>query len=122
MAEMEKPEPAPGTAAGQLVARLRERFGTKAFDVVEQWDRDVCAVGVMRPGDRARLVTVDGDGHGVYVYGDNPCVLNLTTQYLLDGELPASDVHCEASTMSGLELDDEGEQRRGEVLDRLAAQ
>jgi hypothetical protein len=31
-------------------------------------------------------------------------------------------VHCEASTMSGLELNDEGEQRRGEVLDRLAAQ
>ena len=55
---MDRPEPAPGTAAGELVARLRGRFGTTAFDVVEQWDRDVCAVGVMRPGDRARLVYI----------------------------------------------------------------
>ena len=70
-------------------------------------------------GDRARLVTVDGDGHGVYVYGDNPCALNFTTQFLLDGELPASDVYCEASTASGLELDDAGEERREDVFDRI---
>jgi pimeloyl-ACP methyl ester carboxylesterase len=48
-------------------------------------------------GDRAALVTVDGDGHGAYVYGDeNPCVLNTTTRYLVDGEMPESDVFCEA--------------------------
>uniref|UniRef100_UPI0018ED2E06 alpha/beta hydrolase n=1 Tax=Glycomyces salinus TaxID=980294 RepID=UPI0018ED2E06 len=47
-------------------------------------------------GDRARLVTVDGDGHGVYVYGDNPCALNTATRYLVDGRMPDSDVSCPA--------------------------
>lgn len=47
-------------------------------------------------GDRARLVTVDGFGHGVYVYGGNVCALNTTTAFLLGGELPEDDVHCEA--------------------------
>ncbi|THV36478.1 alpha/beta hydrolase [Glycomyces buryatensis] len=70
-------------------------------------------------GDRARLVTVDDDGHGVYVYGDNPCALNITTDYLVDGEFPESDVRCEASDESGLDLDDTGQQQRAEALDRL---
>ncbi|MDY7091298.1 MAG: alpha/beta hydrolase, partial [Actinomycetota bacterium] len=30
-------------------------------------------------GQRARLVTADGSGHGVYVVGGNACALNLTT-------------------------------------------
>ncbi|MEU6247657.1 alpha/beta hydrolase [Glycomyces sp. NPDC047010] len=47
-------------------------------------------------GDRARLVSVEGFGHGVYVYGDNACALNTTTAFLLDGELPEDDVRCEA--------------------------
>ncbi|MFB9659788.1 alpha/beta fold hydrolase [Glycomyces mayteni] len=47
-------------------------------------------------GDRSRLVTVEGFGHGVYVYGDNACALNTTTAFLLTGELPEDDVHCEA--------------------------
>lgn len=70
-------------------------------------------------GDRSRLVTVDGDGHGVYVYGDNPCALNTTTRYLVDGDFPESDVACEASTESGLDLDDGEQRRRAEVLDQL---
>lgn len=49
-------------------------------------------------GDRARLVSVDDGGHGVYVYDDNPCALNTTTRFLLGGELPGSDVFCGAST------------------------
>lgn len=47
-------------------------------------------------GDRARLVSVDGFGHGVYVYGGNACALNTTTAFLLGGDLPKEDVHCEA--------------------------
>ncbi|SDK59223.1 TAP-like protein [Glycomyces sambucus] len=47
-------------------------------------------------GDRARLVTVDGFGHGAYVYGTNACALNTTTAFLLGGELPREDVACEA--------------------------
>ncbi|WP_424186942.1 alpha/beta hydrolase [Actinokineospora sp. G85] len=47
-------------------------------------------------GERARLVSVDGSGHGVYVFGGNACALNTTTAYLVDGELPAGDKLCEA--------------------------
>ncbi|MBE1488268.1 alpha/beta hydrolase [Plantactinospora soyae] len=36
-------------------------------------------------GQRARLVTANESGHGVYVLGGNACVLNLTTSYLVDG-------------------------------------
>jgi pimeloyl-ACP methyl ester carboxylesterase len=45
-------------------------------------------------GDRARLVSVDAGGHGVYVYDDNPCALNTTTRFLLDGRLPKTDTFC----------------------------
>jgi pimeloyl-ACP methyl ester carboxylesterase len=48
-------------------------------------------------GDRARLVTVDGSGHGVYALGDNPCALNVATTYLVDGTMPARDVSCPAA-------------------------
>ncbi|SDD75008.1 alpha/beta hydrolase [Glycomyces harbinensis] len=47
-------------------------------------------------GDRSRLVSVDGFGHGVYVYGGNACALNTATAFLVDGEMPESDVRCEA--------------------------
>ncbi|CAM02071.1 alpha/beta hydrolase [Saccharopolyspora erythraea] len=70
-------------------------------------------------GQRSRLVSVDGSGHGVYVYGDNPCALNVTTDYLVDGELPDRDTFCGASPNSGLALDRDDQQRRAELLDRL---
>ncbi|MFD5776125.1 alpha/beta hydrolase [Streptomyces fungicidicus] len=47
-------------------------------------------------GDRARLVSVDDSGHGVYVLGDNSCALNTTTRYLVEGEMPAKDTSCRA--------------------------
>ncbi|MFJ2849013.1 alpha/beta hydrolase [Streptomyces rubiginosohelvolus] len=46
--------------------------------------------------DRSRLVSVDDSGHGVYVYGDNPCALNTTTRYLVDGKMPGKDTFCRA--------------------------
>ncbi|MFF9859220.1 alpha/beta hydrolase [Streptomyces tendae] len=46
--------------------------------------------------DRSRLVSVDDSGHGVYVYGDNPCALNTTTRYLVDGKMPKMDAFCPA--------------------------
>jgi pimeloyl-ACP methyl ester carboxylesterase len=70
-------------------------------------------------GDRARLVSVDDGGHGVYVYDDNPCALNTTTRFLLGGELPGSDLFCAASTTSGLTLDRAGERERTRTLARL---
>lgn len=45
-------------------------------------------------GDRSRLVSVDGSGHGVYVIGDNACALNTTTSFLVDGKLPKRDMSC----------------------------
>ncbi|MER6619762.1 alpha/beta hydrolase [Streptomyces sp. NPDC000931] len=47
-------------------------------------------------GDRARLVTVDDSGHGVYVLGDNSCALNTATRHLVEGEVPAKDTFCRA--------------------------
>ncbi|MEU0127610.1 alpha/beta hydrolase [Streptomyces sp. NPDC006289] len=47
-------------------------------------------------GDRARLVSVDDSGHGVYVLGRNSCALNTTTRYLVEGEMPKKDVFCRA--------------------------
>jgi pimeloyl-ACP methyl ester carboxylesterase len=45
-------------------------------------------------GDRSRLVSVDGSGHGVYIIGDNACALNTTTSFLVDGKLPKRDMSC----------------------------
>jgi hypothetical protein len=70
-------------------------------------------------GHRARLVSVDAGEHGVYVYDDNPCALNLTTTYLVDGTLPRRDTFCSASTLSGLNLDAAAQRTRAAVLDRL---
>ncbi|MEU5287245.1 alpha/beta hydrolase [Streptomyces sp. NPDC020755] len=47
-------------------------------------------------GDRARLVTVDDSGHGVYVLGKNSCALNTATGYLVGGEMPTKDTFCRA--------------------------
>jgi pimeloyl-ACP methyl ester carboxylesterase len=47
-------------------------------------------------GDRSRLVTVDGSGHGVYALGDNACALNVGTTYLVEGKMPRRDVVCPA--------------------------
>lgn len=45
-------------------------------------------------GQRSRLVTAAGSGHGVYVLGGNACALNITTSYLVAGKLPAADTIC----------------------------
>jgi pimeloyl-ACP methyl ester carboxylesterase len=48
-------------------------------------------------GDRARMVTVDGGGHGVYLVGQpHTCASDAVTGYLVDGRLPAHDKFCAA--------------------------
>ncbi|MFE8910496.1 alpha/beta hydrolase [Streptomyces globisporus] len=47
-------------------------------------------------GDRARLISVDDSGHGVYVLGKNSCALNTATRYLVKGEMPKDDTSCRA--------------------------
>ncbi|PRY00619.1 alpha/beta hydrolase [Allonocardiopsis opalescens] len=47
-------------------------------------------------GERSRLVSVDGSGHGVYVNDDNACAQEVTTAYLVEGEMPERDMFCPA--------------------------
>lgn len=47
-------------------------------------------------GDRSRLISVDGSGHGVYALGKNLCAQNVITDYLVDGTMPEQDVTCPA--------------------------
>ncbi|MDP9791859.1 pimeloyl-ACP methyl ester carboxylesterase [Catenuloplanes nepalensis] len=64
---------------------------------------------------RSSLVTVDGSGHGVYIFGSNPCALSVGTAYLVDGVMPG-DTYCAAGTLT---LDAESQRRRADALDRL---
>ncbi|MFC9433755.1 alpha/beta hydrolase [Nocardia sp. NPDC057030] len=47
-------------------------------------------------GQRSRLVTVDGSGHGAYLLGANPCTSDVVTSYLVKGTLPEHDTTCPA--------------------------
>ncbi|MBB4688351.1 alpha/beta hydrolase [Amycolatopsis jiangsuensis] len=47
-------------------------------------------------GDRARMVTVDQGGHGVYVFAPNKCGNDAVTDYLATGKRPAHDRFCAA--------------------------
>ncbi|WP_163506822.1 alpha/beta hydrolase [Fodinicola acaciae] len=51
-------------------------------------------------GDRARLVTVNQGGHGVYLFTQNACSTNLATQWLVNGTLPRHDQYCSAGDVS----------------------
>jgi pimeloyl-ACP methyl ester carboxylesterase len=49
-------------------------------------------------GDRARMVTADQGGHGVYVFTKNQCANTAVTDFLVTGERPARDAFCAAET------------------------
>ncbi|QTE31070.1 alpha/beta hydrolase [Pengzhenrongella sicca] len=44
--------------------------------------------------NRSKPVSVDGSGHGVFIYGDSACADNLTTTFLVDGKMPSKDRRC----------------------------
>ncbi len=46
---------------------------------------------------RAKLVTVDASGHGVYFTSHNACALSITTKYLVEGKFPAKDATCNSN-------------------------
>ena len=73
-------------------------------------------------GDRSRLVSVDGYGHGVYIFDDNPCALNVGTAYLVDGEFPRRDVSCRAERGSGLALNADRLRLRERTLEEWDSQ
>jgi pimeloyl-ACP methyl ester carboxylesterase len=45
-------------------------------------------------GDRARMVTVNAGGHGVYLTDGNACGDNLVTNFLVTGRRPAGGAYC----------------------------
>ncbi|MER6191051.1 alpha/beta hydrolase [Streptomyces cyaneofuscatus] len=49
-------------------------------------------------GQRARMVTVDQGGHGVYPFGANTCANEAATRFLTTGKRPAGDLRCAANT------------------------
>jgi len=49
-------------------------------------------------GDRARLVTADQGGHGVYPFGANQCANDAVTTFLTTGQQPPRDLACAAET------------------------
>jgi pimeloyl-ACP methyl ester carboxylesterase len=46
---------------------------------------------------RAKLVTAEESGHGVFLVHTNACAFNLTTDWLVEGKMPARDTSCRAS-------------------------
>ncbi|UJB42825.1 alpha/beta hydrolase [Streptomyces sp. A1-5] len=46
------------------------------------------------PGQRARMVTVDHDGHGAYLANGNACGNRAVTAFLRDGRRARQDVYC----------------------------
>jgi pimeloyl-ACP methyl ester carboxylesterase len=45
-------------------------------------------------GHRARMVTVDQGGHGVWLFGRNACGNDAVNRFLVDGQRPARDSFC----------------------------
>ena len=46
----------------------------------------------------ARLLTIDGWGHGFYEAGKSTCADEATAAYIIDGQLPAAGTICAADT------------------------
>ncbi len=69
-------------------------------------------------GNRARLVSVDQGGHGVYLLSQNACAADIATQFLVSGAFPAQDRFCTGTT--GSPNGDRGSAiKRIEASDRL---
>ncbi|MCR9201773.1 MAG: hypothetical protein NXI04_24265, partial [Planctomycetaceae bacterium] len=53
-----------------LLARLQTDLGANAFDIVDHWEDDLCAIGFGMPSDHTTLVYVSTYGHpdGEYDY------------------------------------------------------
>lgn len=45
-------------------------------------------------GERARMVTVERGGHGMYLGNGNACGDRAVSDFLVTGKRPARDAHC----------------------------
>ncbi|WP_410648208.1 alpha/beta hydrolase [Amycolatopsis sp. cmx-4-54] len=73
-------------------------------------------------GDRARIVTVDAGGHGVWLSDENACGNNAVNRFLVEGKRPARDTAC-AADRGGLfaSMTPEQRQEREKALDEVRA-
>lgn len=71
-------------------------------------------------GDRARLVTVDDGGHGVWLGSENACGNNAVNRFFVEGKRPARDTAC-AADKGGLfsSMTPEQKQEREKALDEV---
>lgn len=46
------------SALKRSIERLQKKFGIQAFDIVDHWDGDMCAVGIARPDNHGALVYI----------------------------------------------------------------
>jgi hypothetical protein len=46
------------TSLQEVVSKLQRKLGTTAFDIVDHWEADLCAVGIARPDNHAVLIYI----------------------------------------------------------------
>ena len=46
------------TSIHEVIAKLQNKLGDTAFDIVDHWEADLCAVGIARPDNHAILVYI----------------------------------------------------------------
>ncbi|WP_410663792.1 alpha/beta hydrolase [Amycolatopsis sp. lyj-84] len=80
--------------------RIGDRGPSNVLMLQNQRDPATPLVGAERLrqafGDRARMVTVDAGGHGVYPYLGNHCADTAATTFLTTGQRPERDLACAA--------------------------
>ncbi|WP_143262034.1 alpha/beta hydrolase, partial [Allokutzneria sp. NRRL B-24872] len=80
--------------------RITDRGPSNVLLVQNERDPGTPLIGAQKLrrafGDRARLVTVDQGGHGVYVFARNKCGNDAVNAFLLNGRFPARDTTCAA--------------------------
>jgi hypothetical protein len=83
------------TSLKRIIGRLRQTLGTEAFDIVDHWDGDLCAVGIARRDDHGLLVYIS-----TYNKKDD--------QYFVSLELPSSETkmpYDSAGTFENVDFD-----------------
>ncbi|MFC9256769.1 alpha/beta hydrolase [Amycolatopsis thailandensis] len=71
-------------------------------------------------GDRARMVSVDDGGHGVWLSSENACGNNAVNRFLVDGKRPAHDTACAADNGGYFgSMSPERRQEREKALDEV---
>ncbi|MEU6484950.1 alpha/beta hydrolase [Streptomyces sp. NPDC046887] len=80
--------------------RISDRGPSNILLVQNERDPGTPLTGAQRMrralGERARMVTADQGGHGVYPFGRNSCANDAATAFLTTGRRPAGDLACPA--------------------------